>query len=185
MHEALRRDFALGGAVLHAVVVRDPEAPAVERRLRHEREISPQRLVHYRDNWYVDAWCHLRNGLRSFSIDAIGKAELLADRVKDVARAELDEYMKSGYGIFSGKKVAWAKLKFSPLAARWVASQKWHSKQKGSFAADGSYRLELPYADDRELVMDILKHGPDVEVLAPPELRARVREQLKGALRRY
>ncbi|TAN51003.1 MAG: YafY family transcriptional regulator [Betaproteobacteria bacterium] len=150
-----------------------------------EREISPQRLVHYRDNWYVDAWCHLRNGLRSFSIDAIGKAELLADRVKDVARAELDEYMKSGYGIFSGKKVAWAKLKFSPLAARWVASQKWHSKQKGSFAADGSYRLELPYADDRELVMDILKHGPDVEVLAPPELRARVREQLKGALRRY
>ncbi|TAK52520.1 MAG: YafY family transcriptional regulator [Betaproteobacteria bacterium] len=150
-----------------------------------EREISPQRLVHYRDNWYVDAWCHLRNGLRSFSIDAIRSAELLADKARDVAKAELDEYMKSGYGIFSGKDVSWAKLRFSPLAARWVALQKWHSKQKGSFEADGRYRLELPYADDRELVMDILKHGPDVEVLAPPELRARVRERLKGALRQY
>src|SRR3989344_3876154 len=23
-----------------------------------QREISPQRLIHYRDNWYLDAWCH-------------------------------------------------------------------------------------------------------------------------------
>ena len=150
-----------------------------------EREISPQRLVHYRDNWYVDAYCHLREDLRSFSIDAIRKAELLAARARDVAKAELDEYMKSGYGIFSGKKVIWAKLKFSPLAARWVATQKWHSKQKGRFEADGSYVLELPYSDDRELVMDILKHGPDVEVLGPSELRSRVRERLKGALNHY
>ena len=150
-----------------------------------EREISPQRLVHYRDNWYVDAYCHLRDDLRSFSIDAIRKAELLAARARDVAKAELDEYMKSGYGIFSGRKVAWAKLKFSPLAARWVATQKWHSKQKGAFEKDGSYLLELPYSDDRELVMDILKHGPDVEVLGPSELRSRVRERLKGALNHY
>ncbi len=34
-----------------------------------ERTVSPQRLVHYRDNWYLDAWCHLRNDLRSFSMD--------------------------------------------------------------------------------------------------------------------
>jgi predicted DNA-binding transcriptional regulator YafY len=150
-----------------------------------EREISPQRLVHYRDNWYVDAWCHLRNGLRSFSIDAIRSAELLAEKAKDVAKAELDEFMKGGYGIFSGKDVTWAKLRFSPLAARWVASQKWHSKQKGWFEADGNYRLDLPYADDRELVMDILKHGPDVEVLGPPGLRARVRERLQVAAKQY
>src|SRR5689334_4118475 len=35
------------------------------------RRISPQRLVHYRENWYVDAWCHLREGIRSFAVDAI------------------------------------------------------------------------------------------------------------------
>jgi predicted DNA-binding transcriptional regulator YafY len=150
-----------------------------------EREISPQRLVHYRDNWYVDAYCHLRDALRSFSIDAIRRAELLAARAKDVPKAELDDFMKAGYGIFSGQRVAWAKLRFSPLAARWVASQQWHSQQKGAFAPDGHYVLELPYADDRELVMDILKHGPDVEVLEPAALRARVRAQLRAALKPY
>jgi len=25
-----------------------------------ERVVSPQRLVHYRDNWYMDAWCHTK-----------------------------------------------------------------------------------------------------------------------------
>ena len=27
------------------------------------RKVSPQRLTHYRDNWYLDAWCHSRRGL--------------------------------------------------------------------------------------------------------------------------
>ena len=30
-----------------------------------------------------------------------------------------------------------------------------------------------------ELVMDVLRHGPEVEVLAPPELREAVRERLR------
>ena len=150
-----------------------------------ERTISPQRLVHYRDNWYVDSWCHLRQDLRSFSIDAIQAAELLEDRAKEVAKADLDDYLKSGYGIFAGKKVAWATLKFSPLAARWVSVQTWHSKQKASFNDDGSYLLSIPYSNDRELVMDILKFGPEVEVLEPETLRKQVGEQLASASKLY
>ena len=150
-----------------------------------ERAVSPQRLVHYRDNWYVDAYCHLREDLRSFAVDAIRAAELLDERAKEVPKAQLDDYLKGGYGIFAGKSLAWAKLRFSPLAARWVATQAWHSKQKGGFDADGSYLLEVPYADDRELLMDILKHGPEVEVLAPPALRKRVAAQLEQAAKRY
>ena len=35
----------------------------------------------------------------------------------------------------------------------------------------------MPYSDDRELVMDILKYGPDVEVLEPEALRAALERQ--------
>jgi len=150
-----------------------------------ERAISPQRLVHYRDNWYADAWCHLRHDLRSFAVDAIRAVEPMEERAKEIPKAELDEYLKSGYGIFAGKRVTWAKLKFSPLAARWVAAQSWHSQQKALTEDDGAYVLEIPYADDRELVMDILKFGPDAEVLAPEALRKRVAEQLAAALKKY
>ena len=147
--------------------------------------MSPQRLVHYRENWYLDAWCHLRKGLRSFSMDCVSDAQIRAAKAIDVPDAELDAMLGSGYGIFSGREVTWAKLRFSPVAARWVAAESWHPKQRSRYEADGSYVLEVPYSDDRELLRDILKHGPDVEVLAPEPLRARVRKALEDAAQRY
>jgi len=150
-----------------------------------EREVSPQRLVHYRENWYLDAWCHLREGIRSFAVDAIERAAVLEKRAKTVPDGELDEVLASGYGIFSGRATAWARLRFTPERARWVAAEQWHPQQKARFAPDGSYVLEVPYSDPRELTMDILRHGPEVEVLAPEALRQAVRQQLEAAAARY
>jgi len=150
-----------------------------------EREISPQRLVHYRDNWYLDGWCHLRNGLRSFSVDAIRSAEVLERRARHVAEKTLDEVLASAYGIFSGKANQRAVLRFTPKQARWVAAEQWHPQQVSRFEPDGSYRLEVPYRHDNELVMDILRYGPAVEVLSPASLRRTVQQRLAEAAARY
>ncbi|HSD61471.1 MAG TPA: WYL domain-containing protein [Burkholderiales bacterium] len=150
-----------------------------------EREVSPQRLVHYRDNWYLDAWCHLRNDLRSFAVDAIRRAEALDRRARHVPDKTLDAVLGAGYGIFAGRRVNWAKLRFTPERARWVSAETWHPKQKARFEEDGSYLLQVPYSDDRELVMDILRHGAGVEVLGPSALRARVQAELASAAARY
>lgn len=139
-----------------------------------EREISPQRLVHYRENWYLDAWCHLRNDLRSFALDAMRGVEMVPGRVKDVAEKELDDILASGYGIFAGKKVQWAKLRFAQKRARYVAMEEWHPKQRAQWEIDGSYVLEIPYASAAELAMDIMKFGGDIEVLAPESLRVEI-----------
>ena len=150
-----------------------------------EREVSPQRLVHYRDNWYLDAWCHLRDGLRAFSVDAIEHAEILDRRAKDVAGKGLDEVLGAGYGIFAGDDVAWATLRFSAERSRWVASERWHPKQQARLNEDGSFELKLPYADDRELIMDILKYGGDCQVIEPRELQERVVAEFKRGLAQY
>ena len=150
-----------------------------------EREISPQRLVHYRDNWYLDGWCHLRDGLRSFSVDVIEHAEILDKKAKDVSDKRLDEVLGSGYGIFSGGDVTWATLRFTPERARWVASERWHPDQVGRILEDGGYELKVPYSDDRELIMDIMKYGGDCKVVGPEGLRERVVAELRKGLARY
>jgi predicted DNA-binding transcriptional regulator YafY len=155
------------------------------RDLVQEREVSPQRLIHYRDNWYLDAWCHLRRALRSFSVDAIRIARVLDKAAIDVDEAELDSVLGAGYGIFAGREVQWAELRFSAQRARWVAAEAWHPKQRGRFEADGRYLLRLPYADPTELVMDILRHVPEVEVLEPAGLLEMVRERLLEAVRGF
>ena len=150
-----------------------------------EREVSPQRLVHYRNNWYLDGWCHLRNDIRSFALDAVRDVSMVSGRVKDVPEAELDAVLASGYGIFSGKKVQWATLRFTPERARYVTLEEWHPKQRARREPDGAYILEVPFASETELLMDILKFGPDVEVLEPASLRQAVVDRVKATAQRY
>jgi predicted DNA-binding transcriptional regulator YafY len=150
-----------------------------------ERELSPQRLVFYRDNWYLDAWCHLRRGVRSFSVETLRKALPLDKKARKVAGKTLNEILASGYGIFGGRDTRTARLRFSPERARWVATETWHPQQKGWFDEGGSYVLEFPYSDDRELIMDILKHGSAVEVISPASLRKRIQEQAEAISRQY
>ncbi len=150
-----------------------------------QREVSPQRLTHYRDNWYLDAWCHLRNELRSFAVDAINMVKTIETAAQEVPETELDAALGAGYGIFSGATVQWATLRLTPKRARWVAAEHWHPEQLGQFLDDGSYQLRLPYSNDPELIMDILKYGPDCEVVEPEALRAKVVGLLKAALGKY
>lgn len=146
------------------------------------REVSPQRLNHYQENWYLDAWCHLRNEIRRFALDSLRGVWLSKERAKEITDTDLRAALDSGYGIFSGSELQWAELAFSTERARWVSQEVWHPDQKGQFAADGTYHLHIPYTDPRELSMNILRHMPEVKVLSPASLKEIVAERLKRAL---
>ncbi|MES9969292.1 MAG: WYL domain-containing protein [Candidatus Thiodiazotropha sp.] len=150
-----------------------------------ERQVSPQRLVHYRDNWYLDAWCHLRQGLRTFALDAIRQARQLDQVAQNVDETVLARHFTDAYGIFSGQALEWAVVRFSADAARWVATEEWHPRQQSRWLDDGCYELTLPYSNPAELLMDLLKYGPDVEVVSPPELRSQIQQRLQSALALY
>ena len=151
-----------------------------------DREVSPQRLVHYRDNWYLDAWCHKRQALRTFGLDAIATAIAMPDKdVKEIGEDTLERHYASGYGIFAGSATQDAVLQFGASSARWVSRETWHPEQVGTPQLDGTYLLQFPYAQEPELVMDILKYGADVQVLAPESLRKAVAEKLRAAVKLY
>ena len=90
---------------------------------------------------------------------------LLDTPARDIPNATLDAILGPGYGIFAGDRLQWATLRFSPERSRWVSTEFWHPAQKGHLAADGHYVLEVPYADHRELLMDILHYGADAEIV--------------------
>lgn len=149
------------------------------------RDVSPQRLVHYRDNWYLDVWCHLRNSLRTFAIESIKESKLLPEKAKAVSNKILDEELGSGYGIFTGTKTQTAVLRFKPQTARWVSSEQWHPKQNSHFDDDHHYVLTFPYSDDRELIQDIMKYGDNVEVIKPKQLKTKIYNILNEMIKVY
>ena len=149
------------------------------------RTVSPQRLTHYRDNWYLDAFDHDRDALRSFAVDRISAARQLEEAARDVPNEELDRQLASSYGIFSGTPTGWATILFSAKAARWVADEHWHSQQEGRFLPDGRYELKVPFSSGRELLMDVLHYGSDAEITAPRVLREQARALLSLAISNY
>lgn len=173
-----------------------------------ERVVSPQRLTHHRDNWYLDAWGEsaredaqqpaptnargdaegrtaARSTMRRFALDRIKQPQLCAEASIDVPVEELDASQEAGYGIFAGPAVATAVIRFTPHAARWIADEVWHPAQKRRTLPDGSLELTLPYANPRELLMDVQRYGADAEVIRPLELRVQMREMLVAALGQY
>jgi len=131
-----------------------------------ERAVSPQRLVHYRATWYLDAWCHTREKLLRFALDAIEHAETLGARAKDMSLKQVEAEMDGGYGIYAGAAPKWVTLAFSPQAAQWVSREEWHPDQRCKWLEDGCFQMEVPYTDPNELAMDILRHADQVSIIA-------------------
>jgi predicted DNA-binding transcriptional regulator YafY len=76
-------------------------------------------------------------------------------------------------------------LLFDAVAARWIAEEEWHPLQRASALPDGGLQLEVPYSNPQEILMDILRHGPHVEVVSPASLRSAVADALRQAAERY
>ena len=148
-----------------------------------ERVISPQTLVYYRGHWYLDAWCHRRNQMRTFMLSRISTAMVLSELAEDFADGILDEHFHNSYGIFSGEEKHLAEITFLPGAAHLVAQLRWHPDAQGQWDGD-QYHLKLPYNDSRELLRDLLSYAPDVVIRAPEDLRAAYRKRLQDGLNR-
>jgi predicted DNA-binding transcriptional regulator YafY len=149
------------------------------------RTVSPQHLVHYRDNWHLDGWCHTKQALRTFALDCILSAQINETPAKGIANEVLEAHFASGYGIFAGHAEHTAIIRFTPERARWVSGERWHPQQQTEWLDDGSYQLHIPYSDPRELMMDIMRHLPDVEVIAPESLKHAIFRRLEAALQKY
>jgi predicted DNA-binding transcriptional regulator YafY len=176
------------GIVANALLLRKQLSYNYQGRHRGDqsrRIVSPQRLSYYRDNWYLDAWCHEREALRKFALDAMDGAVMSELPAHELPLEEVNRQLAQGYGIYFGGPTRTAVLRFTASAARWVRNEEWHPQQTISEQADGSVEMSLPYLQQTELLMDILRHGENVEVVAPAELRTAVGERLAAAARQY
>jgi predicted DNA-binding transcriptional regulator YafY len=126
-------------------------------------------------------------GLRRFALDAIEQASVLDSPAREVPLSEVEAAMDAGYGVFAGvqRERRWALLRFDRTAAQWASREQWHPEQQGRALPDGRYELRVPYVEETELVMDILRQGEQVEVVEPPALRRALRQRLAAALTLY
>ncbi len=152
-----------------------------------QREISPQRIINYRNNWYLDAWCHLREGLRTFSLECVQDIKATEKPHKSIGEETLDTYFQASYGVYAGGKIGTATIRFAKEIAHRIADEEWHPKQKRRALRNGEYEIEIPYNEDspEELVRDIIALGPRARVLKPQKLINKIKQEIELTLSAY
>ena len=145
------------------------------------RQVSPQRLLYFHENWFLQAWCHDVETPHVFALARLHHLKLVAGEVHS------DDSHMLEHGRLPGTtpKRHLARLRFTPSAGASVAGEFWHSEQHGQFATDGSYELNVPYTQVQDILGQILKHGAAVVVESPKPLRKAVVKALDRASARY
>ncbi len=110
---------------------------------------------------------------------------MLEQSATNIDEEVLNQDLSSAYGVLAGKADKEAVLHFTTERAQWVAYETWHPNQSGKWLPDGGYELRFPYHHAIELILDLCRYGPDVEVIAPAELRGQVAERLRQAVNIY
>lgn len=150
-----------------------------------ERYTSPQQLVYYKEDWYLDAYCEERKALRTFHLSRISFAFVEdTNLATPISPEDIDQHYKQSYGLFAGPATHLAKIKFTGSAATEVASQQWHASQVGEWQGR-EYYLSVPYGQPYELIRHILQFGARAKVIEPQALKDQVVQALQQAISAY
>jgi predicted DNA-binding transcriptional regulator YafY len=147
----------------------------------------PYLLKEYRNRWYVIGYNPEKQVTVVFGLDRIkGEVEITTETFVRNESFDPDLYFRYSLGITvvdeAPEKVV---LRFSPLTAKYVESQPIHPSQTTLSNSAKGKDIQIEVCITRELIMQILSYGDEVEVISPESLRMRIAETLSESLDKY
>lgn len=149
-----------------------------------DRVVRPYGMAYRGTALYLIGYCELRRQIRTFRANRIFKVAVLPATFERPEDFDLDEYLKSIWGIEDGPLMN-VRLRFTKPVARLARETIWHPTQQCADEPDGSVILQMETRGRNELARWLAGFGGTVEVLAPAELRETVLELGRGIVGRY
>ncbi|MBA3014042.1 MAG: WYL domain-containing protein [Proteobacteria bacterium] len=149
------------------------------------RTVEPHHMVNYMGNWHLIAFCHLRVEWRDFLLGRMTNCAMENREFTIREREEWQPFLQNTFGIYQNRSSFDVVLRFTPERSRWVKEEVWHERQIEEVQADGSLIRTIPVSHEVEIMMEVLKHGSQVEVLKPQWLRDKVIEEMRAAVTNY
>lgn len=150
-----------------------------------QRFVEPHHMVNYMGNWHLIAYCHLRQAWRDFLLSRMTECQIIETSFAIRPKSEWQPFLQDTFGIYQNKEKFDVVLRFTPTRSRWVKEEMWHEGQTEQLAEDGSLIRTIPASHAAEIMMEILKHGAQVEVLEPVWLREKMAAELRTAAQMY
>ena len=148
--------------------------------------IWPYAVKEFAKRWYIIAYCKEREGLRVYGLDRVKSMEVTGKKFKMKSGFDVDELFATSFGIYlPGGKGQTITFRCSEREAKFLRDLPLHSSQEEVRKEGDSVIFSIFVCPDKNLIMEICKHGSRIEILSPAEVRDAVREELKKALAQY
>lgn len=148
--------------------------------------IWPYAVKEFAKRWYIIAHCKERDGLRVYGLDRVKDIEVTGRKFRMKTGFDVDELFATSFGIYlPGGKGQTVTFKCSENEAKFLRDLPIHSSQEEVGTDGDSVTFSIFVCPDKNLIMEICKHGSRIEVLSPAEVRDAVRDELTKALAQY
>ena len=140
------------------------------------RVVDPCHLANINGEWFLFAYCHLRQDIRTFApgrIESLEPTGVVFERPRGFSVAR---HLQNSFGVHSGQAVYAVAIHFDPIAADYIREKKWHASQQIKELKDGGLELRLTLSSLVEVQRWVLGWGGHAQVLEPPAFVASVRE---------
>lgn len=148
--------------------------------------IHPYAVKEYAKRWYIVAYCMEREDMRVYGLDRVKRMEVTGRQFKMKSGFDVDEIFSTSFGIYLPKgKGQIIKFKVSEKEAKFLRDLPIHRSQEEVGKDGEDVIFSIFVCPDKNLIMEICKHGNRIEVISPVEVREAVKEELTKALDQY
>lgn len=141
-----------------------------------ERIIDPYHLSNINGEWYLFAYDHARQDLRTFVPSRMVSVETTGKTFTRSARFSLAGRLRNSFSVHSGDGEHLVCIRFTPAVADYIREKKWHPSQLLKELPDGAVELRMTLSSLTEVQRWILSWGGEAQALEPGELRERIAE---------
>ena len=148
--------------------------------------IWPYAVKEFAKRWYIIAYCKEREGLRVYGLDRVKNMKVTGKKFKMKNGFDVDELFATSFGIYlPGGKGQIITFRCSEREAKFLRDLPLHSSQEEVRKDGDSVIFSIFVCPDKNLIMEVCKHGSRIEILSPAEVRNAVKEELAKALAQY
>lgn len=148
--------------------------------------IWPHAVKEFAKRWYIIAYCKEREGLRVYGLDRVKNMKVTGKKFRMKNGFDVDELFATSFGIYLPEdKGQIITFKCSEREAKFLRDLPIHSSQEEVRKDGDNVIFSIFVCPDKNLIMEICKHGSRIEILSPAEVRDAVREELAKALAQY
>ena len=139
------------------------------------RVVDPYHLGNINGEWFLFAFDHLRQEMRTFVPARIKAVELTGKKFTRPEGFSLEQQLRGSFGVRSGDGRFEVTVRFNSKVADYIREKRWHASQELRELKDGGAELRMKLSSLAEVQRWVLSWGGHAKVIAPKELAEGVR----------